>query len=231
MSIDSKIYWRYNMAEFDYQWKEIPSPYILYNEDRVKELLKYTQIKQSYFKGKKCLDAGCGNGRYTYALQQLGAEVTSFDISEEAIEICKKINSKAYVFDIYNLRTNPIYDFVLCWGVLHHLPTPRKGFQKISSQLKQKGILHIMVYHKDTQKVYEVGRKIWSTLNPDKKVELCQKMIKKYGGNLHGWWDAFNPEFNWSYEPNEIKKWFKEEGFEKIKLTQKYNINMRGQKR
>ena len=55
-------------------------------------------------------------------------------------------------------------------------------------------------------------------------------MVKKHGGNLHGWWDAFNPEYNWSFEPKEIKNWFKQEASRKTKLTKKYNINMRGVK-
>ena len=176
------------------------------------------------------MDVGCGNGRYTYAMQKLGARVTSFDVSEKAVASCRKINSEAYVFDLMDLPPNPIFDFVLCFGVLHHLPEPQKGFQKIASQVKPGGILHIMVYHRRTQKVYEEGRRIWHKLSNEEKLKLCRKMIGMHGGNLHGWWDAFNPKYNWSYEPKEIKRWFKEEGFKKIKLTQKHNINMRGVK-
>ena len=87
-----------------------------------------------------------------------------------------------------------------------------------------------MVYHKDTQKIYEEGRRIWHTLNHGEKHDYCNKMIEKHRGNLHGWWDAFNPKYNWSYTPNEVKGWFKSEGFRKVKLTQKYNINMKGVK-
>ena len=70
--------------------------------------------KDSFIKNKICLDAGCGPGRWTYAMQQLGAkEVTSFDISSEAIKKCKVINSDAYVQDILELKQNNFYDFVL----------------------------------------------------------------------------------------------------------------------
>ncbi len=217
-----------NKKEFDYQWEKISSSKILYTVERVNELLKFTKLPSTFFQDKMCLDAGCGNGRYTYAMSQLGAKVNSFDINSIAINLCRKVNPNAFIFNLMELKSNPIYDFVLCWGVLHHLPDPRKGFQKISSQVKPRGILHIMVYHSKTQKIYEDGRRNWQTLSNEQKLELCKSMIKKYGGNLHGWWDAFNPEYNWSYEPKEIRKWFKEEGFKKIKLVQKYNINMRG---
>ncbi len=218
------------MKEFNYQWENLPSLSIEYTEERVKELLKFTKLPPTFFQGKCCLDAGCGNGRYTYAMLKLGAKVVSFDISEKAVESCKKINLDAYILDLMELKSNPIYDFVLCWGVLHHLSEPKKGFQKVASQVKSRGILHIMVYHNKTQKIYKEGRSIWHGLNTDEKFNLCKDMIEKYGGNLHGWWDAFNPKYNWNYKPKEMKRWFKDEGFIKVKLTQKYNINMRGLK-
>jgi len=218
-------------TEFDYQWDEIPSPTIVLNKDRIIDLLSFTKLSPKFFKGKNCLDAGCGSGRFTWVLQQLGAKVSSFDISPKAIEKCKQINPEAYIQDIYDLEPHPIYDFVLCWGVLHHLPTPKTGFQKISTQVKPGGTLHIMIYHKDTQEIYENGRSQWAHLSHKGQIALCKKMIRRYGGNLHGWYDAFNPKYNWSYTPREIRKWYKENGFTEIIVTQKKNINIRGVKK
>jgi len=66
-------------------------------------------------------------------------------------------------------------------------------------------------------------------------------MVKRYDGNVRGWWDALNPPYNWSYRPEEVEKWFKEEAFDEITLTKKYsikrygvkkcNINMRGRRK
>lgn len=216
------------MKEFDFQWTHLPSKNIEYNEERVKEFLSLTKLSQDFFQGKLCLDAGCGNGRYTYAMQQLGAKVVSFDISKEAVEKCRKINPEASVSDLMKLEPNPIFDFVLCWGVLHHLENPREGFRRVVSQVKPNGSLFIMVYHKDTQKRYKDGRKNWHKLSYENRLELIQQMINKYGGDIHGWYDAFNPKYNWSFKPKEIKKWFEQEGFKDITLTLEKNINMRG---
>jgi len=218
------------MKEFDFQWETLPSPQIEYNEDRVREILDLTGLPPDFFKGKTCLDVGCGNGRYTYAMQRLGAKVDCFDISERAVERAKVANPSAYVFDLMDLAPYPKYCFVLCWGVLHHLSDPKEGFRRVASQVRSAGMLHVMVYHRDTQKVYQEGRMKWPKLSNEERMALCKEMIGKHGGNLHGWWDAFNPEYNWSYEPGEIKGWFEEEGFREIKLVKKYNINMRGKK-
>ena len=214
--------------EFDYQWRNLPSPYIEYTESRVEELLDLTKLSRSFFENKLCLDAGCGNGRWTYAMMQMGAKVVSFDISPAAVEACKRVNPEAHVGEIYELKENRIYDFVLSWGVLHHLSHPERGFKKVASQVKPGGTLHIMVYNRSTQKQYEEGRRLWKGMSHEQKLSYCKKMIKKHGGNLHGWWDALNPTYNYSYTPSEVETWFTAEGFKEITLTREVMINMRG---
>jgi hypothetical protein len=91
-------------------------------------------------------------------------------------------------------------------------------------------MLHIMVYHRDTQGPYEEGRKRWPNLSMEEKLRLCERISKEKGGDMHGWFDAFNPTFNWSFHEKEPKRWFKEEGFEKVRLVTKHNINMNGRK-
>lgn len=216
------------MAEFDFQWANLASANTTYTPERVREFLKLVKLPASFFKGKLCLDAGCGNGRWTYAMQELGAEVISFDISPEAVEKCKSINQFTAMVDIAQLDPYRHYDFVLCWGVLHHLENPERGFAKVASQVKPGGTLHVMLYHKKTQEQYVEGRFRWGGWTENEKLEYCRHMVTLHGGDLHGWWDAFNPTYNWSYTPREVKTWFEKYGFRDIKLTQKYNINMRG---
>src|SRR5437867_3767494 len=171
------------MAEFDYQWRNLPADTIEYNDSRVHEFQKFTMVDLT---GKFCLDAGCGNGRYTYAMIRLGADnVDSFDISTEAVSKCKEVNRYAFVCDIMDLQPRPAYDFVLCWGVLHHLPNPRKAFSKLVSQVSRNGgILHIMVYHRETQNQYKEYRYRWNNLSFKEKLELCHDMVERSGGTV-----------------------------------------------
>lgn len=238
------------MTDFDYQWKFLMTPEAQNNKDvfefngkRIKEFLNLTKIKPwfkktSFIKDKNCLDAGCGPGRWTYAMQKLGAaKVDSFDISSEAIKKCQEINSNAYVFDIWDLKPNPIYDFVLSWGVLHHTENTRKAFSKVASQVKKGGMLHVMIYDKKNDWFYDGFRgetclekhKFWEALTEKEKIDLCKKMANEKGGNIHGWFDALNPTYNWSHTKTEVKEWFQEEGFTQIKSgDMTYNINMNG---
>ncbi len=238
------------MTDFDYQWKNLltsdaldNSTMFKFNKERVKEFLNLTRIKpwyksSSFIKGKICLDVGCGPGRWTYAMQRLGAtKVDSFDISSEAIKKCKEINPNAYTFDVLELKPNPVYDFVLSWGVLHHTKDPRKVFSKVASQVKKGGMLHVMIYDKKNDRFYEGFRgetclkkhEFWETLSEKEKLDFCKKMVEKKEGTILGWFDALNPQYNWSHSEKEVEEWFVEEGFSEIKKgDMSLNINMNG---
>lgn len=216
------------MTEFDLQWAKLPSPHTEYNVERVDELLSLTRLEPTFFKDARCLDVGCGNGRYTYAMQQLGAKVASFDKSPQAVDECRRVNPNTFVFDLYELPPDRRYDFVLCYGVLHHCPDPYRGFVKVASQVKPKGTLFTMVYNCRSQVIYEYGRKLWPSLSYEEQIALCKDMIAQYGGTIHGWWDSLNPEYNWSFTPKEVRKWFNMHNFGKITLTKRHPINMRG---
>jgi len=230
------------MTDFDEQWKNVMDEEHFnemkgkfdFTQKRVEEFQKLTDIKDNGLSGKICLDAGCGPGRWTYAMQQLGAQkVDSFDVSSEAIKRCKEINPDAYVGSIFDLKPNTLYDFVLSWGVLHHNKNTREAFSKVASQVKKGGLLHIMVYDKKYDHEYDGYRgetsiekhKEWEKLSFEGKIKICENKVITIGGDIHGWFDAFNPEVNFSFTPEEVKKWFEAEGFHKIKLRVKSHFN------
>jgi len=230
------------MPGFDEQWKKVRGKEYFdnhtdqfdFNEKNIEKFKKLTGIKNSNknnnLNGKICLDVGCGTGRWTYAMQELCSKrVDSFDISSEAVKLCKKINPDAYVFNICDLKPNPIYDFVFSVGVLHHNQDPRKVFSKIASQVKKGGRLHIMVYDKKFDSNFDgyhgnscvEKHEEWKKYSFEEKIQICNDKVKKMGGGIHYWFDAFSPKYNWTFEPSEVKKWFEEEGFFQIKLRTK----------
>jgi 2-polyprenyl-3-methyl-5-hydroxy-6-metoxy-1,4-benzoquinol methylase len=73
-------------------------------------------------KGKRVLDVGCGTGRVSRYLVQLGAEVVGVDFSEQAIAIARQQNSSENITyrvqSIFDLTDTNAYDIVICWGVI-----------------------------------------------------------------------------------------------------------------
>ena len=230
------------MTDFDEQWKSVMEEEHFnenkgkfdFTQKRVEEFKKFTGLDDNELDGRVCLDAGCGPGRWTYEMKQLGENnVDSFDISSEEINRCKEINPNAYTGSILDLKPNPVYDFVLSWGVLHHNRNTPEAFAKVSSQVKKEGMLHIKVYNKKYDHEYDGYRgdtsvekhKEWEKLSFEEKIKICENKVKTIGGDVHGLFDVFNPEVNLIFTPEEVKKWFKEEGFGKIKLRVKTYFN------
>lgn len=103
-------------------------------------------------KGKKCIDIGCGMGRWTRTMMRLGAaSVLSVDISESALKSVKKYNPNACRVDIMEIPAmHPElvgqFDFANFWGVAMCTHDPLKAFLSASSTVKSGGALYLMVY-------------------------------------------------------------------------------------
>jgi SAM-dependent methyltransferase len=106
-----------------------------------------------FIKDKKCLDAGCGSGRYSIALARNGAEsVTAIDISKNGIAEAKKraVGIPKIQFQQASTLDLPFkeseFDFVLSAGVIHHTPDFNGALLELFRVLKPGGKLFLLVY-------------------------------------------------------------------------------------
>ena len=134
---------------FGYEWQRFPEMYAEWE----KQFLDYMQPHdpKSFFKGKKVLDAGCGNGRFAYYAAKYGAEVWAIDLGP-AIEVAWKNTRGAGDVNVVqaDLHNPPFaresFDFIYSLGVLHHLPDPEKAFHNLLRYLKPGGDIQIYLY-------------------------------------------------------------------------------------
>lgn len=108
-----------------------------------------------FFHGKRCLDAGCGGGRYTIAMSRMGAEsVVGMDVSDSGLADARR---RAASFGAGNVsfRQGSVldmpfedgeFDFVLCSGILHHTPGVERGLRELRRVLKPGGSLFLLFY-------------------------------------------------------------------------------------
>ena len=89
--------------------------------------------------GKRLLDVGCGTGLWLRAVAELGAVTAGNDISQAAIDICKRSLPQA------QLHCGPAehlpfadrqFDFVSCLGALEHFLNPDAALREMSRVAK-----------------------------------------------------------------------------------------------
>lgn len=109
-------------------------------------------LPRSFFPGKRTLDAGCGSGRWSWALAELGADVTGIDLTEGGIEAAhqelgRRPNARFAQADLFDLPFAPgTFDLVVSWGVLHHTPSTKAAFDRLVPLVAPGGTLFVMVY-------------------------------------------------------------------------------------
>jgi SAM-dependent methyltransferase len=128
------------------------SHWVRFRPELVDEFLADCELPRDFFDGKDVLDAGCGSGRWSYALSKLGARVHAMDLTAAgpealAVEIGGQPDVRICQADLY---APPFpagaFDFVMSWGVLHHTKSTRAGFKSVARLVKPGGSLYVMVY-------------------------------------------------------------------------------------
>ena len=106
-----------------------------------------------FFEGKMCLDAGCGGGRNTIAMAQLGAaEAHGIDIGAAGINDARARAGALpnIVFKQASVEAIPYpddtFDVIWCAGVLMHVGNDEKALDELARVLKPGGLLYMLVY-------------------------------------------------------------------------------------
>jgi ubiquinone/menaquinone biosynthesis C-methylase UbiE len=137
-----------------------------YNHDTYAHSLKLMQSRltssgfdESYFGGKRCIDGGCGTGRFAIAMALAGAkEVVAADFGDESLAFLEERKKefgvpqvkpvKMDVTDLSALESNS-FDFVASHGVLHHTPHPDRGIKEHFRITKPNGQYWLYLYGAD----------------------------------------------------------------------------------
>ncbi len=115
--------------------------------------LQLAGFELEWFKGKKCLDAGCGGGRNSVAMGRLGAsQVIGIDIGEEGLENAR-LRAKGMPnveFKYTSILDTPFpdgaFDLVWCAGVLMTTAEEERGLDELARITKSGGHLYLLVY-------------------------------------------------------------------------------------
>jgi 2-polyprenyl-3-methyl-5-hydroxy-6-metoxy-1,4-benzoquinol methylase len=201
----------------------------------IKGRLELNNLNEQFFKGKKCIDIGCGSGRFSFCMANFGANVWGIDPGEESISFAKMLakkmninNTNFLVQNAYSLDfEDNFFDFASCNGVLHHLDKPIKALEEIFRVLDKKG--KFWLYVEGNGGIYH---DIWDMIHNSFNGIPYQKtlaMIEKLDiPDIHFWMDRFYAKYNFiSFDENE--KRLRDIGFKNIKRmksSEQYDLNI-----
>ncbi len=179
----------------------------------------------NYFQGKRCLDAGCGAGRWTKTMKSLGARVKSIDVSRHGLESTKRFNEDVEKCSIFGIpaRTDlaQSFDFTLCWGVAMCTHDPRAAFDAVASTVKPGGSLYLMVYaptyHTSPQVLEWRARYHRECRTFEERLAFAYSVADR-PENAINLLDMLNTFYNWTIPESVCEQWFRANGFRDITL-------------
>ena len=176
-----------------------------------------------YFQGQRCLDIGCGAGRWTRTLMALGAEVTSAEVSESALASTRRFNGDVRRLDIFDIASHPelqaSYDFTLCWGVVMCTHDPKQAFEHVASTVKPGGSLYIMVYaptYHASDAVREMRHRFHRECRTIEDKIAFTFSVAQDPKNAINYLDMLNTFYNWTIPEEVVHEWYKKAGFSEI---------------
>ena len=121
------------------------------------ELLEF--IPGSTLKNKRFLDAGSGIGLYSLVASELEpSQIVSFDYDLEMVSMTnqiKKLAKNKVPWDVFHgsitdyefLKTLEHFDYIYCWGVVHHTGEMWKSIENIIKLVKNDGYIYFGIYN------------------------------------------------------------------------------------
>lgn len=132
-------------------------PYNCFDDPRIERALR-GRLKERFLAAAgegpgRALDFGCGMGWLALELARQGWQVEAMDLAPASIEVAadwarRQGLGEAISHRVADLGTEPlgesVYDLVVVWDVLHHLPDPEEALARIKASLRPGGQVLIL---------------------------------------------------------------------------------------
>jgi SAM-dependent methyltransferase len=133
---------------FGYEWTRFSR---IQPEDEDYWKWYFADIDLEQLAGRVGLDAGCGQGRYSFFTARYLNALVALDGSNAVKAAAGNLSCCPGATVVRaDLREPPLapesFDFISCLGVLHHLENPRHGFDSLANLLAPGGMMLVYVY-------------------------------------------------------------------------------------
>ncbi len=175
---------RSSVGDFGEQWTSYQKQEGYFVSEEMLEDYFGPLLELSDFRGKSVCEVGSGNGRFIKLLSRYAASVCGIEPSD-AVDVARDYvkdadNVRFVNQSIYDINLGETFDYVLCLGVLHHLPEPVEAVKKIHQLTKPGGRAVIWVYGKEGNRLYLCVSRIlrfFTVRIPHRALDLLSKVL------------------------------------------------------
>lgn len=115
-------------------------------ESTINQLTGLIQFVESHStKRGRLLDVGCNRGMLIEAAHRLGWQVTGVELSELAANRARQDFGHRVFRTLDDIPKADVFDVIMCWHVLEHMPNPVDCLKQIKSKLKAGGVIALQV--------------------------------------------------------------------------------------
>ena len=224
------------LASFDWQWAHLPAgdfmPGDAWFDEHAARILadEMCGIASAWFRTREVLDAGCGMGRWTRALLELGAHVTAVDFSEAGLARTRALcgPSAALTTQRVNLLDPPAdlrerrFDLVFSYGVLHHTGDTWTALENVSALVAERGSLFLYLYGAPSfsataRAALEKVRLEVASLSFEQKIDELRRRFP--ADDPHQLFDLMSPLINDRLEFEDVAERLRARGFARVDRT------------
>ncbi len=233
-------YDRKTQEAFHMQWTQWSSEERIFGrtlddmDQEIRGILAGAGLKPDDLRGRLVMEGGFGHGRYLEVFARYGATVFGIDLTRAGVQAAqRRLNEYPNVHLVQGDVLHPpferdVFDLVHSCGVIHHTPNTRMAFHTLAERVRPGGHYSIWVYPFFKPKVFEAMMRLLRGITlhlplplvvacsylPVPFVRLFRRSPKTWSQSAQVWFDFFSPPYRTHHTPEEVQRWFKEEGFE-----------------
>lgn len=198
------------------------------------QFLSNVGLPEEWFRGRSCLEVGCGSGFAAWAMASAGARVCAVDLLPTSLATVRERLSAeregvrlAAASAVRLPFASASFDFTHCNGVLHHTADPRRGFAELARVTRPGGTLFVSLYGKGG--VYAALVAAARAVAPVVPYALAERVLDGVVGRRRipnsfmpakvSVLDNMYVPIRHSYREREVRRWFAEEGFDPKRVS------------